>query len=364
VSADWEGDVDRFTARDWSQIVAQFDDANIYQTSAYGEVRWGAKNLSRLVLKRDNKVVAAAQFRITRPTPLKFGVAYLRWGPLWESRSTAFDTEVPVRMAQAIADEYLKARKLCVRILPNAFVGSERARVFQSAFAKFSCETGRAAERYRTFLVDLGPSIEDLRARLDPKWRNKLRQAEKHRLTVTAGNDAEGFRAFAGIYSQMLKRKAFDTTVDVAEFGRMQDLLIESQRMQVLICKRDDVPVAGLVVTAIGHTAIYLLGATSDAGLDARGAYLLQWNAMQRLKDRGVRWYDLGGIDPEVNPGVYSFKKGFSGADICQIGSLIASESTVSLGIAKAGFALRQTLCNSVKPLLTGPLSKKAAAAG
>ena len=63
-----------------------FDDANIYQTAAYGEVRWGKKNLSRLVLKRDGEVVGIAQLRIIRPTPLKFGMAYLRWGPLWERR--------------------------------------------------------------------------------------------------------------------------------------------------------------------------------------------------------------------------------------------------------------------------------------
>ena len=58
-----------------------FDDANIYQTSAYGGVRWGEKNLSRIVLKRDGEVMGMAQLRIVRPTPLKFGMAYLRWGP-------------------------------------------------------------------------------------------------------------------------------------------------------------------------------------------------------------------------------------------------------------------------------------------
>jgi hypothetical protein len=59
----------------------------------------------------------------------------------------------------------------------------------------------------------------------------------------------------------------------------------------------------------------------------------------------------LGGIDPEGNPGVYSFKKGFSGVDICQINPLVASESAVSSGIVKAGLAVQRTLRGSLSPV-------------
>ena len=56
---------------------------------------------------------------------------------------------------------------------------------------------------------------------------------------------------------------------------------------------------AGLVASAMGDSAIYLLGATSDDGLNSKGAYLLQWTLIQWLKENGIRWYDLGGIDPK-----------------------------------------------------------------
>jgi lipid II:glycine glycyltransferase (peptidoglycan interpeptide bridge formation enzyme) len=35
---------------------------------------------------------------------------------------------------------------------------------------------------------------------------------------------------------------------------------------------------------------------------------MIEW-----LKERGCHWYDLGGIDPENNPGVYHFKCGIAG---------------------------------------------------
>jgi lipid II:glycine glycyltransferase (peptidoglycan interpeptide bridge formation enzyme) len=45
-------------------------------------------------------------------------------------------------------------------------------------------------------------------------------------------------------------------------------------------------------------------------------AYLLQWAAIQKAKALGCQWYDLGGIDPEGNPGVYNFKKRMGGKEI------------------------------------------------
>jgi lipid II:glycine glycyltransferase (peptidoglycan interpeptide bridge formation enzyme) len=346
----WQVEVDRATSGDWSDMLGRFDDANLYQTSAYGEVRWGEKNLSRLVLKKDGEVRAMAQFRIVRPTPLKFGMAYLRWGPLWERCGLPSDSEIPARMAAAIEDEYLRKRKLFLRIIPNAFAGSSRATTMQAVFSRFAAEPLDANNLYRTFVVDLKPSLEDLRKGLDPKWRNKLSGAEKNGLNVIAGSGSAEYRTFLGIYNQMRKRKGFETTVDADEFERIQDALQESQRMRILICEHKGVPVAGLVVSAMGDSAIYLLGATSDEGLKSKGAYVLQWTMIRWLKENGIRWYDLGGIDPEGNPGVYAFKKGFSGVDICQLSPLVASYSAVSSGIAKAGLAMQRTLGGSLSP--------------
>ena len=84
----------------------------------------------------------------------------------------------------------------------------------------------------------------------------------------------------------MRKRKTFETTVDVEEFGRIQEDLPECHRMRILICEDRGVPVAGLVASAMGDSAIYLLGATSDGGLNSKGAYLLQWTLIKWLKEQ------------------------------------------------------------------------------
>ncbi len=194
-----------------------------------------------------------------------------------------------MRMARALQEEYVGKRGLLLQILPNAFVGSPRAALFQSGFLRlYAGASAPPANMYRTFVLDLAPPIEELRKNLDEKWRNKLTRVRKEQdLKVVAGNGTDEYRTFCRMYNQMRKRKTFETTVDVEEFGRIQEDLPETHRMRILICEQDGVPVAGLVASAMGDSAIYLLGATSDDGLNAKGAYLLQWTLIQWLKENG-----------------------------------------------------------------------------
>jgi hypothetical protein len=39
----WQVELDRATPAQWSQMLDLFDDGNLYQTWAYGGVRWGEK---------------------------------------------------------------------------------------------------------------------------------------------------------------------------------------------------------------------------------------------------------------------------------------------------------------------------------
>ena len=64
--------------------------------------------------------------------------------------------------------------------------------------------------------------------------------------------------------------------------------------------------------------------------MKAKGSYLLQWRMMQWLRERGCRWYDLGGVNPTRNPGVYHFKSGFGGAEAVQCQSRELSGSSWS----------------------------------
>lgn len=329
--------MDGQTPESWAQVVAAFNDANIYQSWAYGAVRWGERQLSHLVLRRNGQVLAAAQLRIARVPLVPAGLAYLRWG-LFEAQGQTIDKEVVAAMVRCLQQEYGGRRGLALQIIPQAFSASQttsdRALVFRSAFEQSGLIAEPALGAYQTVLVDLSPPVEALRKRLNQKWRNQLNRAEKNDLTLEVSDSAAAYQAFLPLYAGMWARKQFDSTVDVAEFGRMQPLLAGAARLQTFLARSQGQVVGALVCSLMGNTAIYLLGATNERARELKAAYFLQWQAMLWLKQRGATQYDLGGIDSVANPGGYHFKSGFGGVEVTQLDAHAHRGNLLSSGIA------------------------------
>ena len=320
----------------WSALLDLFADGNIYQTWAYGAISWGAGNLSHLILRHGGTVVGIAQLRLVRSGWPKCGLAFLRWGPLCHLKGRDLAPEIVRQMAVALHAEYVRKQGLLLRVVPNAFLGTPNAGVIEAAFSAYAAEEFRPGQTRRTLVLDLSLPLEELRRKLDQKWRNQLNRAEKNGLEIIEGDGAEEFDGFLHIYDQMVARKQFDTSTNVHEFAEIQRDLPKNQRMKIFLCSQHGVPVAGLVGSAMGDTGIYLHGATSDEGLNLKGAYLLQWRMIRWLKENGVRYYNLGGINPETNPGVYHFKKGLSGQDVLYLPPLAACVNPFSSLFAQA----------------------------
>ncbi len=327
--------VDQITESQWSDALGTFTDANIYQSWSYGEQRWGRRRMSHLVVKRDGKVVAMAQTALVQAWSMRLGIAQLRWGPLIRPTNAPVDADAARFMAGALHAEYVRRRGLYLRVLAPGWEPSEDATTLTSAFAAYATEPFVPGESYRTMIVDLRQSPEAIRARLDQKWRNQLNRAERNALTVSEPVESDAFASFARLYEQMVERKGI-AAANVRQFERMQETLPKQQKMKILICSENGAPVAGLVASAIGQTGIYLLGATNQQGMKSKGAYLLQWRMMMWLKQVGAEFYDLGGINPDANPGVYHFKQGMGGEDVRYVPPLVASGSTASRLMAGA----------------------------
>jgi lipid II:glycine glycyltransferase (peptidoglycan interpeptide bridge formation enzyme) len=323
--------VDETCEAEWNRVVTLFDDASFYQTWAYGAVSWGEGQLSHLVLRKGDQIVAAAQVRIVKVPLLSAGVAYLRWGPLWRRRGTAADTGILEAAIKAIVEVYSKERGLLLRVIPNMFCEDPLAGEASAVWKRCGFSATDCIPLYRTIRVDLTPEPNVLRKQLDQKWRNQLNGAERNSLAVVSGAGDDMFERFLRIYDEMMKRKQFHTTVDPREFAAMQRRLPPEQKMVVMLAEKDGEAMAGLISASVGSMGIYLHGATSDEGMKFKGSYLLQWRMMNHLREAGCRWYDLGGINPETNPGVYHFKQGFGGQECRQTGGITHPGSGLSM---------------------------------
>lgn len=354
VSSEFEICIDSVARPEWNRLLEQFDDATIQQTWDYGAVCWGEEQLSHFILKYKDAVVAMAQVRIVRVPVIGKGIAYLRWGPVCRRQGEPWNESTFRAAMAALQKEYCERRGLVLRILPNAF----KADVCDAAIKQYLDETGFVLNpgipAYRTMRVDLTQSEESLRKGLSQRWRSYLKKAENTAdYVVREGNSDEFYAQFANAYDEMMNRKRFDTTVDIKEFGRIHSSLPEPLKLQILLCEQGGKLLNALVISPVGDSPVYLLAATSDAGLNGRGAFLLQWRAMLWLKQRGCKWYDLGGTDPNGNPGVYQFKSGMGGAEVMQRGAFDFSKDSLSSFCVAAGEklqAFKHRLKKSPKP--------------
>lgn len=330
-------EIDSVTSDEWHEYLALFDDATVYQSWPYGTVCWGDRNLSHIVLKEDGDVVAIAQIRIAQLPLVRKGIAYVRWGPLWRLCRAAPNQAILERILLELRKEYVEKRGLMLRVVPNLYRDEPFAALWNSASQTIGLNHDPRVHIYRTMRVDLSLSLEKIRAGLHPRWRNYLRTAEKTNYNLLEGTNIELYETFLTLYRQMMARKQFETTVNVDDFKFIQRQLASNLKMRVLVCEKDGRALNALVISQVGDTGIYLLAATGTDGLKERGAHLLQWRAMQFLKERGCRWYDLGGINPDKNPGVFQFKSGLGGVEVQQLGGFEISRSWLNSAIVTAG---------------------------
>jgi hypothetical protein len=333
--------IDEVTEAQWSELLPRFDDASIYQTWTYGAVCWGEKQLSHLLLKRGAEVVAAAQLRLVRLPLVNKGVAYVRWAPLWRLHGRPVDPGVFDQMLGALREEYVEHRGLLLRLLPDVFQEDAWAGEITSCLKRRGLDLETEIRPYHTSRVEVAQPLDTVRKALGSRWRNYLKAAEKIGFSLVQGTADELYDQFSVLYREMMARKQFDTTVDIEEFREIQKHLPQSLKMQVFVCSAEGQPRNALVVSALGDSAIYLLAATGNAGLNGRGAYLLQWRAMEWLPQQGIRWYDTGGINQERNPGGYQFKSGLGGQEVSHLGRFELRNNWLSAAAVTMGERLQ-----------------------
>ena len=299
---------------------AEFSDASIYQTWAYGATRWGERNLSHVVMRKGGRTLAVAQVRILRAPAVPLGVAYQRWGPLFQRNDLSPDPSVIQAMFESLSGGNIASAEVWPsKSYPTHTLDAALATTWRQLSPNAVSTRSPPFPATGHSMVDLAPDGKMIRKRLDQKWRNQLNGSEKNGLRLEVADDPRAYDEFTRLYEEMRRHKGFDSTVDVGEFERIQEALPSARRMKVFLASKDGHVVGALVCSLMGDTAVYLLGATNLRARELKASYFLHWQAMLWLKSQGARWYDLGGIDPVANAGGYHFKSGFGGRDMTQI---------------------------------------------
>ncbi len=324
----------------WYDTMSRFQDANLYQAWSYDMVRYGAKSVVHLVLRSGDEPVAAAQARIARLPGTRAGIAYVLWGPLWRPVGRPEENQEVFRLAvRALRDEFSLKRGLVLRLNLLAFSGPHdvlRQILVEEGYRRHDeAQTAR-----RTLIVDLKYSIEELRAAQHPMWRNHLNHAEKKGLELELGENESLIDEIAPIYMEMASRKGLVELNDIAHLKRVQKDLPSSLKLKIIVCRQGGLTCAGGIFSALGTAGLYLTGATGDKGMKTYASYMVHWTYVKWLKENGFLYYDLNGINPELNPGTYQFKRqlaGKAGMEVEMLGKYQAADRAMSSLIVQGG---------------------------
>ena len=290
----------------WDSRLNEFCDARPEQTGSYGAAMWGARRLSQLALKQGEKTAAMAQAAIFKLQALPWGVAYVKFGPVWRRTGHPESRDTLRAILRALVQEYAERRGLHLVVMPQPDIQHDK--VMREELEASGLVNRRALRDPKRYLVDLEVGEEQLYRGLDQKWRYNLKRAERNDLTVHCGSgDAADYLQ---IHEEMSERKRRNSASALV-LPRLNDSLPEELRPRIVFASRDAKPVAGAVILELGDTATYLFGATSSAGRETKAGYALHWWIARWLRGRGIRWYDLGGEAGE--PGLRQFKKGLVG---------------------------------------------------
>ena len=283
--------------------------ASLQQDSAYGVAmqKLGVPVL-RAQVEVDGAPVALAQFIVRRFGSLG-AVALCTRGPIW-LKPPSLDEE---SHAYAALKKTIPLRGLrLVLFTPEIAAGQPHG----------LSPWRRVMTGMSTVMLDLTPSMDNLRAQLDKRWRHRLVGGEASEMTIhREGTNPGKFRWVLETEMQQRSKKGLEGLP--VEFFE-QYVASRAQTAKTILTLRADMGrdrIAAMMFLIHGEAAIYHVGWTTDKGRDLHAHNLLLWKAIEELKLRGIRKLDLGGVNTIRSAGIARFKISTGGEVITLAGT-------------------------------------------
>lgn len=301
----WSGTTD-----EWESALVSFHDANIYQCGNWGHHRsefgW---NLTQLAHTSNGSITAIAQVLNRKITPL-VSLCWIPGGPVGDL---------------TLCD---KAFISCIRKLFT----TPMIYLHMSPMTKFSDELASSLQKYgwrkprgmlnsdKTLIYDIEPNVTQSRDKLSKNWSRNLSRGEQRELTVSEWTNPTAPQ-IASLTDEMSRYKNLGNKREL--IGQTTESLIRNFENDILMvkCTNSDGELLALRgAIKLGRKAFDMFAAASPAGRKEYASNLCFWKLIELCGRDGITHYDLSGVDPQRNPGVYNFKKGIGATDFTYLG--------------------------------------------
>ena len=293
---------------EWDRAVQQFPEYNVFQSHAWGEhKRRSGWQVLRLFCGEREQPVAISQALI-RHYPLGVCLSWMPGGPIGDIKQFG-------HKLRATVSRFAKSRFVYFRInLLEDFADSPEKLVENAGWGRSRTKLTSGMSMF------YNPSAsEDDRLKLcTSNWRHNLRRGFKKQLRVSSWENPE-LDEVMSVFASMQEHKCLDEQISKSDL----ESLFEAFGSNMILCKCENkegriVSLRGAVV--MGDRGWDVLAATSAEGRKIYASYVNFWELMNKCSSIGISRYDMGGIDPELNRGVYNFKKGTGAVAVNYLG--------------------------------------------
>jgi len=339
----------------WNEFVAGHPFGSPLQYWEWGEVKRSAVwRPIRLGIFDNHQLVGAAQI-LRRQLPMGFFLLYCPRGPVisWNDDKSI---EILSTLLKSVKQDYTSWRTLFFRLEPPIINNQPRTGIDavqdkqstisnQQLFPYF-----KSIQPSHTAIVDLTAAKEEILYRMDKDTRYGIRRGAREgvRVVKDGGSSLGLWKQFYKMYKETAQGvfvhrpwRQFEKIFKLMAPRGQAELFLSflpphpsGQKSHLPFVITGNLPegarlIAGAVILKTKLRGYYLWGASKITPeiKNLFGAYILQWEIMQSLKEEGVKSYDLWGVAPNDDPkhswsGHTLFKKGFGGKRINYLGCL------------------------------------------
>jgi hypothetical protein len=295
----WELLPSEAARRVWDNALSRFDDYSPFQCYRWGEYRRGLgwEPFRWVAFNETGDIVAMLQATLRRHR-FGFGLLWSEGGPVGDI--TAFDAALQSTIGRTVGLKRVYFRFRSDRSRDVEDVLRLNALGWKVSWASLSSNFSMA--------LDLTQDEAAILAGHGRNWRQNLRRSGKTRVKAYRWDPPDA-QEILKVYRSMQDLKGLDEQHSPEEIEQ----LLKQLGDQIVVARSDDehgqlLSLAGALVA--GTQANLWLSATTEVGRHRQAAYASCAEVLRLCRGMGVRNFDLGGIDPVSNPGVYRFKKG------------------------------------------------------
>lgn len=294
----------------WDEAHARVG-AALQQDWAYGtSMQFMGVPVLRARVLRDGALVALAQFIGRRLGPLAT-LALCSRGPVWTQPLTASEKAQALR---ALRQSLPWWRPRFAFFSPDEAQNPDLGLPFWR----------RVITGYATVMLDLTPPLDQLRAGLEGRWRNRLVAAERSGLVVhKVGANPAQYRWLLEEENQQREQRGFQGLPVGFIDHYIQSRKSPARTVLTLRADQGRERVAAMMFLLHGSVATYQVGWSNDTGRVHHAHNLLLWHAVQTLQQRGIRQLDLGGVNTARSAGIARFKLGTGGQALILSGTYL-----------------------------------------